>query len=257
MAEHIADEELSRAEENLKRLLAYFSMRISWQAGGDGAEALEAARRSTTTLLQTLADNMQQAGIMLPKGMQRKQRDQQPAAAFEAAKVLRFSQFLEQLDRWFVSRAGYTTSPAGARTVQTVYAIALSIKDDLSSIIDGPPEEPEPAPAAQPAKPAGPTAVPPKRAKLKMENTTEQPLIDELKGKNELSNHAKDMLSTFLTENEIEMSDAEQRHFEGKVVGWLESTPESSMLVIKIGGLHGRYKPFPSYAVKQQPEEIE
>ena len=29
--------------------------------------------------LQTLADNMQQAGIMLPRGMQRKQRDQQPA----------------------------------------------------------------------------------------------------------------------------------------------------------------------------------
>lgn len=254
MAGQIGDEELKRAEENLKRLEAFFAVRTTWQAEGEAAAALAATRSAAAALLSSMSTLMQQLGIMLPRGMQRKERPQQPVAAFEAAKVARFTQFLTQLTRWVDSRAGFTTTPTGARSLQTVYALALTIAGDLAAIIDGEASAAEPESVQQPAQPVGPP--PRKTARLEMVQTLEQPLLVNLTGQPELTDHARTMLRSFVTENEIEMAEHEFRKFQSKVVRWLESTPQSSMLVIKIGGLHGRYEPFPSYAPRP-PEKSE
>jgi len=110
-----------------------------------------------------------------------------------------------------------------------------------------------------PAVPSGPppVAVPTgPGSRLILENTTEQPLLQEFQGNVELTQDAEKRLQTFLSLNDIELNSYELRKLEEKVRRWVEATPDGQSLVLKIGGLHGKREPYPSYVPREVAKEM-
>jgi hypothetical protein len=249
MADQLSDADLQRASENLKRLHGYFAARSSWAAADDAAAELLSAIRSTVDdTVKAVATIMEKLGIMAPSSIRFGAAPQQPGGQLDAATLGKFQKFLGQLMTWFQSRADAAVSPTGAKLLRELHGSLVGTRIALAVIIDGEPPAEESSPSQQQA------AIPPKRAKLELNDTSETPMLIDFQGKTELTGDARDLLAAFLEENELEMPEYKRAKLEENVVRWLESAPEGMMLVIKIGGLHGRYEPFPSYTPKPRVE---
>jgi hypothetical protein len=249
MADQLADADLQRAAENLKRLHGYFAARSSWEAADEAAAELMSAIRGTANdTVSAIVIIMEKLGIMVPGAVKFGEAPQQPAGKLDAATLGKFHKFLGQLKAWFQSRADAAVSPTGTKLLRAAHESLIGTTVALAIIIDG--EAPDLESSARQQAPA----IPPKRAKLELLDTDQAPMLIDFQGKKELTGEAKDLLVAFIEENELEMPEYKKTKLEENVIRWLESAPEGMMLVIKIGGLHGRYEPFPSYTPKPREE---
>jgi hypothetical protein len=249
MAEQLPDADLQRASENLKRLHGYFAARSSWETADEAAaEILSAIRGTVDDTVKAIVAIMEKLGIMVPSAVRFSEAPQQPDGELDSATLGKFQTFLGQLKVWFQSRSEAAVSPTGAKLLRDVHESLIGTTIALAIIIDGE------APDLESSADQRAAAIPPKRAKLELLETDQTPMLVDFQGKKQLTGEAQDLLATFIKENELEMPEYKRTKLEENVVRWLESAPEGMMLVIKIGGLHGRYEPFPSYTPKPREE---
>lgn len=259
---HLPDDQLLKAAANVGRIADFVSSRSGWHPPASDAPALTHLVDAARSLSATVAAH---GGQPDPAALEPPAAND-PANPLETARIERFALYLEEVARWFSSLNGATASAHGAPSLTAVATSVATIGVSVEQMLERADVQPEtsppehtPAPPPMPTVPSGPppVAVPTgPSSRLILEDTTEQPLLQEFQGNVELTQDAEKRLQGFLGSNDIELNSYELRKLEEKVRRWVEATPDGQSLVLKIGGLHGKREPYPSYVPREVARQM-
>lgn len=257
-----ADVELRQAAETLRKIADFLDARRGWTADeatlaslATMTAACERCLRSVDLLRASVGELPTLPPATPPKPL--------PATALDAVRVGRFAGWLGELAGWLEGQQDGAVSSVGA-----VHLAELSADLELLRELTGaratpapppvmptaaspppPPRRPQPEELEAVEVPAGPPLI--------LVNSIEAPLLRETVGQYELSDRARKRLVRFLDCHGIESDGHNLRRLELKIVRWIEATPDGQALVLKVGGLHGRSEPYPSYVARERAEELE
>ncbi|MFV2074058.1 MAG: hypothetical protein ACC742_15610 [Thermoanaerobaculales bacterium] len=258
MSDQITTQELERAAKNVARISEFLAVRRGWVLVGGADEALEDARKAAASLGEYLTALMT-ARQVEPAAEAPSPPEPLPSDEIGAARIAKFTDFLDQLRQWFAKRGNAEVPAEGEEALRSIH---LSLGTACAAI-NGILAADEAARAAAAAGTAEAIANPnvvvevDRDARLILEDTSELPILQEFRGVVELTPAAGEILNGFLAENKIELSDYEKRRLMDKVLRWVEATPEGQVLVLKISGIHGRPEPYSSYQARSAAMEAE
>ncbi|MCP4898125.1 MAG: hypothetical protein GY906_14225 [bacterium] len=276
MAEAIRTQEIQATHQNLYRMAEYLSQRVSWSIPYNADTPLQKIRsliaslnvRVDSLLSGANADGNAQTPVIGFEPL--------PSASFDGDKLYRFAGFLEDLERWFTTRSGFEDATTQTQILLALKSSLVAMEEATTEIWEkNHPEEADARPdsvastasATSPSHTSVESIVRPPvsdsdsgsgsddddiiepviNLKLVLENTVENPLLQEFKGRVEMTGETHDTLNAFLVEAKAEMKENDQRRFEEKVVRWIEGTPEGQVLILKSGAFDGPYKLYPLY----------
>ena len=246
MTHHLPDDDLRRAARSVARLSGYLVAHREWTVAAGSRNALEATHRAADRLRGWLCDTYPEVAAARPPEQEAPAR---PTGVLEHQRLAPLAIFLEQLEAWFRSRAGYQLTAEGAAILADMtgwlHGAVAATRDQLAAGAD--PETKAPMDRPDLEKPADA----PER--LVLEDTEETPLLQEFKGTVELTAEALDLVRGFLDAYGVQMPESSRRQLDHKVQRWLEATPDGHLLVLKMTTLHGHYEPYPVYVAR--PDE--
>jgi len=244
MNDHITVEELDKASNNVQRLFGFIGERRDWILASDAegaASSLAEAARSLAAVVSDLAGSDQSEPLVV-----RQPARLQPSGRVTAARLTKFTDFIDQLHTWFSAHDGATLPEGSDRFIQSLQASLAGAVEAVEQLL-GPagPAVPESEPLI--SGDLGPVAEVDMSARLELDNIASRPLVQIFRGVPELTPDAISMIDRFFAKQGIEMEGPEKRRFHDKALKWIKGTPEGQMLVIRLSGLSGKVEAYSSY----------
>ncbi len=278
MAGVIGAADLRKAVANLKRIEEFVLPRRQWKVDRSGYDSLLDLSRSAATIVRTLDPFLDAHGIPLNTSLQ-EPVEPLPVAQFDAIRLARLADFMDQLQRWFRDHADGGLEADAARHLGQVYDLVRTIAETAEAVLSrspfhekAPAEEVAPAvatpeppapervalPGPTPAADGGPATegVPHRGERLELEDTEAEPLLQTFEDDTELTPLTKERVAEFLERNQVVLTGYQLHKFESELQRRIEGTPLGQLLVVKIGNLQGQPRPFFSYQPKtREPVE--
>ena len=247
----ITREELEKAASNLGRVSAFIGERRDWIVG-DGGESKAIVIRGTARLLaiklaeKSGVDPDPDLRVKFPPKLT-------PRAKISAVRLSKFADFLDQLAEWFSSQTNAEFPEGGDEAVQSVQSALAHVCAAVESLL---------------ARMKTPDTIPPtvgeligdvdhlpvlevdQNARLILEDTELNPLVQNLQGVTELTIATKETLDEFLAKQNVEFEEREMRRLHDKMLKWVEGVPHGQVLVVKLSGLSGKPSIYSSYQPK-------
>lgn len=280
MSEQLPDADLIRARRNVERIADFLLERRAHAVEDGGDAQLRRLWNGVLAVSERIQPVLRAAGASPPRPAALPEAPDPAAGRLETVRVLRFAEFVEQLDGWFGAHGRAVEGEDGVAAAVGLYAALTTIRGAVSEMLDrvqrapvpaaAPPPPPAapgdgaPAQASVPAEgdPATPAPPPPADApqpipvrstrRLLLADLDERPLLQQFQGSIELTDAARELLTEFLEEHEISLGGYQRHKLDDAVQRWIEATPDGQVLVLKIGGLRGRLEPYPSYVPRDQ-----
>jgi len=244
MNDHITVEELEKATNNVQRLFGFIGERRDWILASDAegaASSLAEAARSLTVVVSDLSGSDDSESLVV-----RQPARLEPSGRVTAARLTKFTDFIDQLRTWFSAHDG-ATLPEGSdgfiQSLQASLAGAIEAVEQLLGPAAGVVPESEPLISGD----LGPVAEVDMSARLELDNIASRPLLQIFRGVTELTPAAISMIDRFFAKQGIEMEGPEKRRFHDKALKWIKGTPDGQMLVIRLSGLSGKVEAYSSY----------
>lgn len=244
MNDQITAEELEKAANNVQRLFGFIGERRHWILASDAegaASSLAEAARSLAGVVADLAgsDDAGSPSVRQPAKLE-------PSGRVTAARLTKFTDFVDQLRTWFSAHDGATLpeeSDGFILSLQASLAGAIEAIEQLlgPAALAGP--ESEPLISGD----LGPVAEVDMSARLELDNIASRPLLQIFRGVTELTPEAISKIDRFFAKQGIEMDGPEKRRFHDKALKWIKGTPEGQMLVVRLSGLSGKVEAYSSY----------
>lgn len=247
----ITREELEKAASNLGRVSAFIGERRDWIVG-EGGESKAIAIRSTARLLALkLAER---SGVDPDPDLQLKFPPKlTPSAKISAVRLSKFADFLDQLAEWFSARTDVKISEDDGDSVQSMHSALAHVCAAVESLLARMKTADTLPPTVHdligdidemPVLEVNPNA------RLILEDTEVEPLVQNFKGVTELTIDTKEKLDRFLAEQNVAFEDRELRRLHDKMLKWVEGVPLGQVLVVKLSGLSGKLNVYSSYQPK-------
>lgn len=247
----ITREELEKAASNLGRVSAFISERRDWIVG-DGGESKAIAIRGTAKLLaiklaeKSGVDPDPDLKVRFPPKLT-------PGARISANRLSKFADFLDQLAEWFSTQTNAEFPEGGDEAVQSVHSALAHVcaaVDSLLALMTTPDTSPPTV-----GELVGDVDHPPvlevdPNARLILEDTELNPLVQNFQGVTELTIDTKEILDEFLAKQNVEFEERELRRLHDKMLKWVEGVPHGQVLVVKLSGLSGKPSIYSSYQPK-------
>lgn len=244
MNDQITVEELEKASNNVQRLFGFIGERRCWILASDAedaASALAEAARSLAAVVDNLtgADDSDDATVRQPAGLE-------PSGRVTAARLVKFTDFIDQLRAWFSAHDG-AALPEGSDE------LVRSLRNSLAGAIQATEQLLGPAAATETVSEPlisgdlGPVAEVDMSARLELDNIASRPLLQIFRGVTELTPEAITMIDRFFAKQGIALEGPEKRRFHDKALKWIKGTPEGQMLVVRLSGLSGKVEAYSSY----------
>lgn len=244
MNDQITVEELEKASRNVQRLAEFIGERRDWMLASDAgtaAASLAEAAGSLDAAIVSLAgsDASESPNVRHPPRLE-------PSGRVTTARLVKFTEFINQLRGWFSAHDGTPLpddSDEFVRSLRTSLAGTIAAAEQLC----GP--APSSAAAEDPLVTAdlGPVAEVDMSARLELDNIASRPLLQIFKGVTELTPDAISKIDRFFATQGIELEGPERRRFHDKVLKWIKGTPDGQMLVVRLSGLSGKVEAYSSY----------
>ncbi len=250
MTDQITVEELEKASNNVQRLFGFIGERRDWILASDAegaASALAEAAKSLSVVVSDLAASGDSDEVEV-----RQPAKLQPSGRVTAGRLIKFTDFIDQLRTWFSSHDGATLpegSDAFVGSLQASLAGAIEAIEQLlgpspgAGATTGTGAEPEPLISGD----LGPVAKVDMAARLELDNIASRPLLQVFRGVTELTPEAISMIDRFFAKQGIELEGPEKRRFHDKALKWIKGTPDGQMLVVRLSGLSGKVEAYSSY----------
>ena len=256
-------EELERSADNLGKIGKWLAERVSWSYDGP-RETLERLQKAAdgvgATALSLLRSDRSTAPPELPE-----RPDPLAPEALPPDRLERMAAFAVDLERWLDARKTWSVPADALLALRRISGSTMIVVGVADSLLQRANPEPEPRSETQPSPhqemPTRPQADPDPETvgsrstdcrPLVLVDDNETSLVSRPAGRPpELGATAAIMLGEFLDDHGIEMSRADRRRFDDKLVRWIEATPEGQALVLKVGGLRGQVEPYPSYVPRE------
>ena len=258
MSQDSLTSKLTRANDNVKRLCEFLTVRRDWVFPPEAA----ASRSELKAAASAVGDQLRR--LMEDCGAEPVQPPSLPDASAGAgthdnARLQRFAVFLRDLEAWFAAQTDAPTDADGIEALQEMDAHIVCLLDifDREPGSSGVPRESDDAlPESPPTGPSDPGASghtdgsadhggAPRR--LVLDNTEENPLVQEFREITELTPLCEKMADDFLDAWKIELSYYNRKKFLERLLRWISSAPEGQVLVIKMKTAEEPYTPYPSY----------
>jgi len=244
MNDQITVEELEKASNNVQRLFGFIGERRDWVLASDAegaATSLAEAVRSLAVVVASLTDSDDAESLVVRQPVKL-----EPSGRVTAARLTKFTDFIDQLRMWFSAHDG-ATLPEGSDGI--IHSLQASLAGAIEAVeqLLGPaaPVVPESEPLI--SGDLGPVAEVDMSARLELDNIASRPLLQIFRGVTELTPEAISMIDRFFAKQGIEMDGPEKRRFHDKALKWIKGTPEGQMLVIRLSGLSGKVEAYSSY----------
>ena len=252
MNDQITVEELEKASHNVQRLFGFIGERRDWILASDAedaASALAEAARSLAAVVNNLtgSDDPEEPDVRQPARLE-------PSGRVTAGRLIKFTDFIDQLRTWFSSHDGATLPEGSDSFVGSLHASLAGAIEAIEQLLGPSPgagaatatgtgAEPEPLISGD----LGPVAEVDMSARLELDNIASRPLLQVFRGVTELTPAAVSMIDRFFTKQGIELEGPEKRRFHDKALKWIKGTPEGQMLVVRLSGLSGKVEAYSSY----------
>ena len=259
MNDQITVEELEKASHNVQRLFGFIGERRDWILASDAegaASALAEAAKSLSVVVSDLAasGDLNEVEVRLPAKLQ-------PSGRVTAGRLIKFTDFIDQLRTWFSSHDGATLPEGSDSFVGSLQASLAGAVEAIEQLLGPSPgagaatatttatgAEPEPEPLI--GGDLGPVAEVDMAARLVLDNTPSRPLLQTSRGVTEFTPEAMTMVDQFFAKQGIELKGPELRRFQDKVLKWIKGMPDGQVLVVRLSGLSGKAEAYASYQPK-------
>jgi hypothetical protein len=247
----ITIEELEKATHNVERISVFIGERRDWIVADGGEEHAVAIQDRTRALAKMLVNLTgvepdPEFKIKLPPKLT-------SSTKISAARLSKFSDFLEQLSSWFDSQDDTPMPENCEAAVQHLHgSLALvnaAVESLLSPTVADEPPPPKPEDLLGEIDDSPVLEVDP-NARLVLENSELKPLLQTFKGVTELSPAAKSRLGDFLAKQNVSFEGPDLRRLHDKLLKWIEAIPLNQVLVVKLSGLSGKPNVYASYKSK-------
>jgi len=244
MNDHITVEELEKASHNVQRLFGFIGERRDWILASDAEDAASALAEAARSLAAVVSDLSGSHDSESP--VVRQPPRLEPSGRVTAARLTKFTDFLDQLRAWFSAHDGATIPEGSDGFIESLQASLAGSIEAVERLL-GPA-----APVVPQAEPLisgdlGPVAEVDMSARLELDNIASRPLLQISRGVTEFTPEAISMIDRFFAKQGIEMEGPEKRRFHDKALKWIKGTPEGQMLVIRLSGLSGKIEAYSSY----------
>jgi hypothetical protein len=248
MNDQITVEELEKASHNVQRLFGFIGERRDWILASDAegaASALAEAAKSLSVVVSDLAasGDSDEVEVRFPAKLQ-------PSGRVTAGRLIKFTDFIDQLRTWFSSHDGATLPEGSDSFVGSLQASLAGAIEAIEQLL-GPSSGAGAATGAEPepliSGDLGPVAEVDMSARLELDNIASRPLLQIFRGVTELTPEAISMIDRFFAKQGIELEGPEKRRFHDKALKWIKGTPDGQMLVVRLSGLSGKVEAYSSY----------
>lgn len=247
MSDEITIAELEKAARNIGRVSDYLGARRNWTLASSTEEVLAATRDAADSFTEYLTAVMAARQIKISTESQQTP-DLLPPAELDPSRLVKFTDFLNQLRHWFTRKGDATLAIGGEDRLREIHSALTTTRSAADSLLAV--AEARRAASDREATEFAEIVEVDREARLVLEHTDATPLLQEFKGVAELTPKAKEILQQFVDEHELDLGPFEKRRLQDRVLRWIESTPEGQVLVLKISGLHGRAEVYSSYQSK-------
>lgn len=251
MPNTITADDLDKAARNLERLAHFLAQRRGWILATDAEAPAISVRNAAGSLAALLQESFGDALTASGSGTRPPQLE--PSSTVSSSRLSKFADFIDQLHEWFAARAGCELPADGADALGVIHR-SLGMAERSITELMAPPGSQDTGSQPLISSDLGPVVEVDMRAQLVLEDTSEMPLLQVFQGVTELTPEALEQVDAFLNKQGIELEDREHRKLHEKVLRWVQATPESQVLVIKLSGLSGRAEVFSSYRPKQKAQ---
>jgi hypothetical protein len=245
MNDQITVEELEKASHNVRRLAEFVGERREWILASDAGDAAESLTRAARSLMAVIARFSGAEGPVDPKVRQPARLN--PSGRVTASRLVKFAEFIVQLENWFSAHDGAALPESSSQVLQ-------SIQDSLAGAVAAAQQLRGPSAAAVEPGPEplisgdlGPVAEVDMTARLELDNIASRPLLQIYRGVTELTPEAISMIDRFFAKQGVVFEGAERRRFHDKVLKWIKGTPDGQLLVVRLSGLSGKVEAYSSY----------
>jgi len=257
MSQQALIEKLAKANRDVKRLCEFFAARKGWQAAPDAGDAA----RSLADAASTMDEHLK--ALISSSGMQPSQPDYPevalfPVGTFDRGRLQRFASFLRDLDTWFAAQtwAGVSSEDVGEFQKMEAYLACIielieagpTIEDPATVAVseaDGATQVTVPGDAPGKAIPEGAPL------QLVLDDTNEQPMIQEFQGIKELTAECQQAVDDFLAAWDLDYSYIKRKKLLERLLRWITSAPEGHVLVMKMKTAEEPFEPYPSYVSRE------
>ncbi len=244
MTDQITVEELEKASHNVQRLFGFIGERRDWILASDAedaAAALAGAARSLVAVVDAITGSGDSDDVNV-----RQPARLEPSGRVTAARLIKFTDFIDQLRAWFSAHDG-ATLPEGSDPLVQSLRISLAGAVQATEQLLGPAAAAAPVSEPLISGDLGPVAEVDMSARLELDNIASRPLLQIFKGVTELTPEAVSMIDRFFAKQGIALEGPEKRRFHDKALKWIKGTPEGQMLVVRLSGLSGKVEAYSSY----------
>ena len=247
----IKKEELEKAASNLGRVSAFIGERRDWTVGAGGESKAIAIRGSARLLAIKLAEKSgvepdPDLKLEFPKKLT-------PSSKISADRLSRFADFFDQLQNWFSSQKDVEFPEDSRETVQSMHHALAHVSGAVESLLTRRKTPDTATPTVQelisdvedlPVLEVDPNA------RLILEESELNPLVQRFQGVTELTTEAKETLDEFLAVQNVKIEGRELRRIHDRMLKWIEGIPHGQVLVVKLSGLSGKPNVYSSYRPK-------
>jgi hypothetical protein len=247
----ITIEELEKAARNIERISVFIGERRDWIVGEGGEPQAVAIRDGARALAKLLVDLTgtepdPEFKIQLPPKLK-------TSAKVSATRLSKFAGFFGQLHSWFTSQNEAHISGELEPAVQRLQGSLALVNAAVDSLLT--PTAADEPPPLRPEDLLGEIDDSPvwevdPNARLVLENSDLNPLLQNFQGVMELSPEAKRRFEDFLAQQNLSFEGPEIRRLHDRLLKWIEGIPLNHVLVIKLSGLSGKPNVYSSYKPK-------
>lgn len=252
---------LVKANANMKKLSEFFVGRREWAFPPDTEPSILDLAGAVSDVDEELRILMAQCGAS-PAGEKIPDVEDLGEGTHDPARLQRFMVFLRDLRVWFAAQTGPPTESDGIAALREMdghISCMITIFRDAMKQQKARPPVPPPAPEAAPQEqePSEPPAekkpiefakCPPQ---LALDDTEENPMVQEFQGMEELTPECERLADAFLAAWDVELSYYNRKKLLERILRWIMSAPEGQVLVIKMKTLEEPYEPYPSYVSRE------
>jgi len=247
----ITREELEKAASNIGRVSAFIGERRDWIVAEGGESKVTAIRGSARLLTIKLAER---SGVDPDPDLELEFPPKlTPSAKISAARLSKFADFLDQLQNWFSSQNDVKFPEGSKESVQEVHCALAHVCAAVESLLTRM-KTPNALPPTAENLSGGIDDLPvlevDPNARLILENSDLEPLVQNIQGVTELSIAAKETLDEFLAIQNITIEGRDLRKLHDRMLKWIEGLPLGQVLVVKLSGLSGKPNVYSSYQPK-------
>lgn len=284
MSQDPLTQQLTKAGGDVKKLCEFLAARSDWNVAADAEQPVRDLLAAASTFNEHLKDVLRASGGE-PAGPIEPMTAPATTGVHDGTRLIRFTTFLRDLDGWLMAQPRPVKNPdaiAALREMEANLNCIVAVATGLTT----PPEKPadrETGVADEGATPSiesendnirretivSETEIDNVRREtivadlgdhpqqVVLDDTDETPMVEEFRGRDELTNHCKELVGAFLAGWNLEYNTYERKKLLERILRWIASAPEGQALVLKMKTIEEPHEPYPSYVSRDVLAGIE